>query len=58
MDRTFALMMASTPLPYRMGGVYCQCTPDFNRGPLWNLSRTIRANMQDAGILIEYDDSI
>ena len=38
-----------------MGGVFSQCTPDFNRGPLWGVSRCIKASQHDAAVLIEYE---
>ena len=37
------------------GGVFTQCTKDFNSGPLWNLSRCVKANVLDAGVMIEYE---
>ena len=37
------------------GGVFSQCTPDFNRGPLWGVSRCLKANMNDAAVLIEFE---
>lgn len=38
-----------------MWGVFSQCTPDFNRGPLWGVSRCLKANMNDAAVLIEFE---
>ena len=38
-----------------MGGCYADCSPAFNRGALWDMSRCIKANMNDAAVIIEYD---
>ena len=37
------------------GGVFTQCTKDFNSGPFWDLSRCVKANVLDAGVMIEYE---
>lgn len=37
------------------GGVFTQATAEFNHGSLVGLSRCLKANVNDAGILIEYD---
>ncbi|GAX47288.1 hypothetical protein RsY01_887 [Lactococcus reticulitermitis] len=34
----------------KVGGIYTNDSPDFNHGPLDNLSRTIKANSHDAGV--------
>lgn len=39
----------------KVWGVFTQVTAEFNRGGLIGLSRCLKANMNDAGILIEYD---
>lgn len=36
-------------------GVFTQVTADFNRGSLVGLSRCLKANMNDAGVMIEYE---
>lgn len=43
------------PRVRNVGGVFSQCTPDFNRGPLWGVSRCLKANMNDAAVLIEFE---
>ena len=37
------------------GGVFTQVTAEFNRGSLIGLSRCLKANMNDAGVMIEYE---
>ena len=37
-----------------LGGVFTQVTAQFNRGSLIGLSRCLKANMNDAGVMIEY----
>ena len=39
----------------RIGGGYLQAQPAFQRPILWNLSRCIKANVNDAAVIIEYD---
>ena len=39
----------------KVGGVFTQVIAEFNRGSLIGLSRCLKANMNDAGIMIEYD---
>lgn len=39
----------------KVGGVFTQVTAEFNHGSLIGLSRCLKANMNDAGIIIEYD---
>lgn len=39
----------------KVGGVFTEVTAEFNRGSLIGLSRCLKANMNDAGIMIEYD---
>lgn len=36
-------------------GVFTQVTAEFNRGSLVGLSRCLKANMNDAGVMIEYE---
>ena len=36
-----------------VGGLYTQCTPAFFRGVLPDVSRCLKANMFDAGVLFE-----
>lgn len=38
------------------GGIYCRNREDFFRGGLEDISRAIKANMQDAAVVVEYDD--
>ena len=38
-----------------VGGVLSQVTDAFNRGPLWHVSRCVRSNVHDAGVLICYE---
>lgn len=38
-----------------VGGVYCNCSTAFNRGSLPNVARCLKANVHDAGVMIEYD---
>lgn len=35
--------------------MYLQAQPAFQRPILWNLSRCIKANVNDAAVIIEYD---
>ena len=37
------------------GGVFTQCAKDFNNGSLWNLSRCVKANVHDTGVMLEYE---
>ena len=39
----------------KVGGVFTRVTAEFNRGSLIGLIRCLKANINDAGILIEYD---
>ena len=39
------------------GGVYWNCSKDFNRGVLPGLSRGLKALNNDASVLIEYTDN-
>ncbi len=39
----------------KIGGVLTGVSEDFNRGALWLVSRCIRSNVHDAGILIQYE---
>lgn len=39
----------------KVGGVFTQATAEFNRGSLIGLIRCLKANVNDAGILIEYN---
>lgn len=39
----------------KIGGVFTQVTAEFNRGSLVGLSRCLKATMNDAGVLIEYN---
>ena len=50
--------MSKIKINYRIpkiGGVFTQVTAEFNRGSLIGLSRCLKANMNDAGVLIEYN---
>lgn len=38
----------------KVGGVYTQVSVEFNQGSLVGLSRCLKANMNDAGVMIEY----
>ena len=38
-----------------LGGVFTQVTAEFNRGSLIGLSRCLKANVSDAGVMIEYE---
>nr|DAI88957.1 MAG TPA: hypothetical protein [Caudoviricetes sp.] len=38
----------------KVGGVFTSVTDKFNRGCLVGLSRCLKANSTDAGVLIEY----
>ena len=38
----------------KTGGVFTKATAKFNRGSLCGLSRCLKANSTDAGVLIEY----
>ena len=37
------------------GGVFAQVAQEFNHGALWDVSRCLKANKIDAGVMIEYD---
>ena len=39
----------------RIGEGYLQTQPAFQRPILWNLSRCIKANVNDAAVIIEYE---
>lgn len=39
----------------KIGGVYTQATAKFNKGSLSGLSRCLKANVNDAGVMIEYE---
>lgn len=39
----------------KVGGVFTAATADFNHGSLIGLSRCLKANVNDAGIMIEYE---
>ena len=39
----------------RIGGGYSQDQPSFHRPILWNISRCIKANVNDAAVIIEYE---
>lgn len=39
----------------RIGGGYLQDQPAFHRPILWNISRCIKANVNDAAVIIEYE---
>ena len=39
----------------RIGGGYLEATKDHQRPILWGLSRCIKANMNDASAIVEYD---
>ena len=41
----------------KVGGIFTQVTAEFNRGSLIGLSRCLKANMNDAGVMIEYEYS-
>lgn len=38
------------------GGLYTACTEPFEHGALPNLSRTLKANIADAGVVVWYED--
>ena len=38
----------------KVGRIFTQVTAEFNRGSLVRLSRCLKANVNDAGIMIEY----
>ena len=38
------------------GGVYLGTTSRFHRGTLPDVSRTLKANMHDAGVVVEYEE--
>lgn len=42
-------------IPKIGGGVYTQATAEFNKGSLSGLSRCLKANVNDAGVMIEYE---
>lgn len=39
----------------KVGGVFTQATAEFNNGSLSGLSRCLKANVNDAGVMIEYE---
>lgn len=38
------------------GGLYTDTSKDFTRGTLKDISRTIKAEMHDAGVVVLYED--
>ena len=38
------------------GGLYLSTTDAFTRGTLSEISRTLKAGVHDAGVVVEYDD--
>lgn len=39
-----------------MGGIYLGTTSRFAGGTLPDVSRTLKANMHDAGVVVEYEE--
>lgn len=48
--------MVQGPLLQNMGGLYVDTSEGFFRGTLPDISRTIKAEFHDAGVVVMYED--